>query len=42
VARERMQGKGFGASRPVASNETAEGQALNRRTEIKILSTSGH
>jgi len=41
VARERMQGKGFGASRPVASNETAEGQALNRRTEIKILSTSG-
>lgn len=42
VARERMQGKGFGASRPVASNETVEGQALNRRTEIKILSTSGH
>ena len=42
IARERMQVKGFGASRPVASNETAEGQALNRRTEIKILSTSGH
>jgi len=42
VARERMEGKGFGASRPVASNETEEGQALNRRTEIKILSTSGH
>jgi len=41
VHRERMQGKGFGASRPVASNETEEGQALNRRTEIKILSTNG-
>ena len=42
VARERMWAKGFGATRPVASNETEAGQALNRRTEIMILSTSGH
>jgi outer membrane protein OmpA-like peptidoglycan-associated protein len=41
ISKERMQAKGFGASQPVASNTTEEGQALNRRTEIKILSTSG-
>ncbi|HAB35044.1 MAG TPA: hypothetical protein DCE58_00430 [Cryomorphaceae bacterium] len=41
VSKDRMQTKGYGASRPVASNETEEGQALNRRTEIKIISTTG-
>jgi outer membrane protein OmpA-like peptidoglycan-associated protein len=29
--------KGLGASRPIASNETAKGKATNRRTEIHIL-----
>jgi outer membrane protein OmpA-like peptidoglycan-associated protein len=29
--------QGYGASRPVASNATPEGQALNRRVEITIL-----
>ena len=29
--------RGFGASRPVATNETPEGMALNRRVEITIL-----
>jgi len=38
----RMESKGYGASRPIASNATEEGQALNRRTEIQILSTTGH
>jgi outer membrane protein OmpA-like peptidoglycan-associated protein/tetratricopeptide (TPR) repeat protein len=33
----RLQYKGLGASRPVASNETEEGRAINRRTEIVIL-----
>lgn len=29
--------KGLGASKPVASNDTAEGKAMNRRVEITIL-----
>ncbi|HNX86762.1 MAG TPA: OmpA family protein [Bacteroidales bacterium] len=33
---ERLTCKGYGMSRPVASNETEEGRAMNRRTEFKI------
>lgn len=32
----RMQSKGFGATQPVASNETEEGRARNRRTTFLI------
>lgn len=32
----RVQSKGFGETKPVESNDTAEGRALNRRVEIKI------
>ncbi len=32
----RLSYKGFGDSEPVATNDTEEGRALNRRTEIKI------
>ena len=32
----RMVSKGYGYSRPMSSNETPEGRALNRRTEFKI------
>ena len=33
----RMSYKGYGANEPVASNETEEGQALNRRIEFKVI-----
>jgi len=32
----RLQAEGYGPSRPVASNDTRAGRALNRRIEIKI------
>ena len=34
---ERLQFKGFGKSEPVSDNDTEEGRARNRRTEILIL-----
>lgn len=36
IAQTRMITEGFGLSRPVADNNTPEGRALNRRTEIII------
>lgn len=36
VASARIQTQGMGESQPVASNDTPEGRALNRRVEIKI------
>ena len=33
----RLTAKGYGLSMPIAENTTAEGRALNRRTEVKIL-----
>lgn len=33
----RVRIKGYGSSKPVATNDTEEGRSLNRRTEIKIL-----
>ena len=34
---ERIEFRGYGMSEPVSSNETDEGRALNRRTELKVL-----
>ncbi len=37
ISSERFICKGSGAKKPIASNETPEGKALNRRVEITIL-----
>jgi OmpA-OmpF porin, OOP family len=34
---ERVTAKGYGMTKPIASNKTAAGKAQNRRTEVKIL-----
>ncbi|MCC6806436.1 MAG: DUF4398 and OmpA-like domain-containing protein [Deltaproteobacteria bacterium] len=35
---ERMEAVGYGPSKPIASNSTAKGRALNRRVEFNIVS----
>src|SRR5262249_42575315 len=36
VAADRITTKGLGQEQPIASNDTAEGRAKNRRTEIVV------
>jgi len=38
IARSRMTIEGFGESKPVASNDTADGRAQNRRVELRVTS----
>lgn len=38
IVADRIQYKGYGEEQPVATNETPEGRAQNRRTEFKVLS----
>ncbi len=35
---QRLTAKGYGETRPVADNKTDEGRAMNRRTEMRVIS----
>jgi OOP family OmpA-OmpF porin len=37
VAASRLSAAGYGAERPVATNDTPEGMAKNRRIEFKVF-----
>ena len=41
IAADRMSMRGVGESSPVASNQSAEGRALNRRVEIVLSDGMG-
>lgn len=40
IAATRIRTKGYGATQPLSDNNTEEGRAQNRRTEIKIIATN--
>jgi outer membrane protein OmpA-like peptidoglycan-associated protein/tetratricopeptide (TPR) repeat protein len=37
IAASRLQAKGYGSSKPIATNDNADGRQQNRRTEFEIL-----
>lgn len=41
IGPDRISAEGFGESRPVASNDSAEGRALNRRIDVKVVLPGG-
>jgi outer membrane protein OmpA-like peptidoglycan-associated protein len=40
VAVDRMVAQGYGPDEPLATNSTADGRALNRRVELRLLEGS--
>ena len=41
IAPKRLVARGYGESRPTASNETESGRSQNRRVEFNILEKDG-
>ena len=37
IASDRLIAKGYGEAQPIASNDTEEGRAKNRRTEVRVI-----
>jgi|GEM_PF-2066294 len=40
IAKDRIVAKGYGESKPIASNDTDEGRQINRRTELKVIDST--
>ncbi|HET7115325.1 MAG TPA: OmpA family protein [Hanamia sp.] len=40
VRKDRLSYKGYGETNPIATNETEQGRALNRRTELSVVSNN--
>ena len=38
ITAKRLIGKGFGETKPIAKNNTEQGKAQNRRTEMSVIS----
>jgi outer membrane protein OmpA-like peptidoglycan-associated protein len=38
IAAQRLTSKGYGEIKPVGDNKTDDGRAMNRRTELKVMS----
>jgi outer membrane protein OmpA-like peptidoglycan-associated protein len=38
VKKDRLSYKGFGETNPIAANDTEDGRAMNRRTELRVVS----
>jgi outer membrane protein OmpA-like peptidoglycan-associated protein len=41
IAEERLDAKGYGQTRPIATNKTVDGRAKNRRVEFHIAEGTG-